>query len=104
MRKILILGSSMGMNGCQLIRLQEACIVLNKAGVDLLETVSGIQKMAQKSIIETDIELLKSASLIECVSPNPVIINEVKQFHWKEKKPKYIRQQHKLAQRHYRRK
>lgn len=104
MRKVLVIGAGFGLTGCQMIRLQEASIVINKAGVDLLEAVSGIQKAARKSIIETDLELLKMGSLIECASPDTIIINELKQFHWKEKKPKYIRQQHKLAQRHYRRK
>lgn len=104
MRKVLIIGANVGLTGCQMIRLQEASIVLNKAGVDLIEAVEVLQKATKISIIESDLELLKRGSLIEFASADPIIINEVKQFHWKEKKPKYIREQHKLAQRNYRRK
>ena len=35
-KKVIMIGANIGLTGCQMIRLQEASIVLNKAGVDLL--------------------------------------------------------------------
>lgn len=94
MRKILILGSSMGMNGCQLIRLQDASIILNVAALDLLHAVEKVKSDVDVRSFKETINLIKVASFAESDYKMPV----------KEKKPKYIREQHKLAQRNYRRK
>jgi hypothetical protein len=94
MRKILIVGSSMGMNGCQLIRLQDASIILNVAALDLLHAVEKVKSDVEVSAFKEMTNLISVAGYAESDLKLPI----------KEKKPKYIRQQHKLAQRHYRRK
>ena len=94
MRKILIVGSRMGMTGCQLIRLQEASIILNVATLDLLHAVEKVKSDVEDSSFKEMTNLISVAAYAESNFKMPV----------KEKKPKYIRQQHKLAQRHYRRK
>ncbi|WP_153846304.1 hypothetical protein [Sphingobacterium paramultivorum] len=96
MRRILVVGASLGLTGCQMIRLQEASIVLSKVGIGYNDAMQGLQRVAQNTIIEKeDLQSVISAAG-KALAPfhEPV----------KEKKQKYIRQQHKLAQRHYRRK
>lgn len=96
MRNIMIIGANIRLNGCQLLRLHEVDFILTKAGLDLKEAVEGLQKVSQRCIIKN--EDLQSLIVTTGKALGP--------FHLpvKEKKPKYIRQQHKLAQRHYRRK
>lgn len=96
MRKIIIIGANFGLTGCKLLQIQEASIVLSKVGIDIIDAMEGLQRVAQNTIIEKeDLQSVISAAG-KALAPfhEPV----------KEKKPKYIRQQHKLAQRHYRRK
>ncbi|KKO91719.1 hypothetical protein AAW12_08630 [Sphingobacterium sp. Ag1] len=92
----MIIGANLRLTGCQLIQLQDYIIVLNNIGLDLFDAMEGLQRVAQKTIIEKeDLQSVISAagkSFAPFYQPA------------KEKKPKYIRQQHKLAQRHYRRK
>lgn len=94
MRKFLIVGSRMGMTGCQLIRLQEASIILNVAALDLLHAVEKVKSDVEVNAFKEMTNLISMAGYAESDFNHPI----------KEKKPKYIRQQHKLAQRHYRRK
>ncbi|MGJ1211931.1 hypothetical protein [Sphingobacterium multivorum] len=94
MRKFLIVGSRMGMTGCQLIRLQEASIILNVAALDLLHAVEKVKSDVEVNAFKEMTNLISMAGYAESDFKLPI----------KEKKPKYIRQQHKLAQRHYRRK
>lgn len=54
--------------------------------------------------IRGELALLKIEKTIGLAPIDPMLPAELKQFHWEDNKPKYIRQQHKLAQRHYRRK
>lgn len=96
MRKIMIIGANLGLTGCQLIQLHEFGFILKQVGVDLVDAVEGLQRVANKIILERK----ELQSLIVKAG------NEQAPFcqPFREKKPKYIRQQHKLAQRHYRRK
>ncbi len=96
MKQIMIIGANIGLTGCQIIQRQEASIVLNKAGLDLIDTVGSLQRVAKYSIIEKKSFKIFIGKAGEALGPfrEPI----------KEKKPKYIRQQHKLAQRHYSRK
>lgn len=96
MIRLIIIGANLGLTGCQIIQLHEVGFILKQAGVDLIDAVQGLQSVANKVIIEKeDFKSIKSTAG-RALTPfhEPV----------KEKKPKYIRQQHKLAQRHYRRK
>jgi hypothetical protein len=95
-RRLIIIGTNLGLTGCQIIQLHEVGFILNQAGVDLIDAVEGLQRVANKVIIERK----ELQSLIVKAG------NELAPLYqpFKEKKPKYIRQQHKLAQRHYRRK
>jgi len=99
MNQVIIVGSNFGLTGCQLIQLHEASVVLNKSGMDLIEAIEGLQRVVQKSIIEKQ-------ELQSVIGKVATAWEPWDQSHQtiKEKKPKYIRQQHKLAQRHYRRK
>ncbi len=94
MRKILIVGSTLGLTGCELIRLQEASIILSVAAIDLMHAVQKVKSDVEVKSFKETINLIKVASYAEFDYKMPV----------KEKKPRYIRQQHKLAQKHYRRK
>ncbi|MFC3353683.1 hypothetical protein [Sphingobacterium zeae] len=95
-KKIILIGANIGLTGCQLIRLQEASIILNMAALDLLHAVEKVKSdVTEKVLASEDMQNLIS-KVSEAKSPFRIAI--------KEKKPKYIRQQHKLAQRHYRRK
>lgn len=97
MNKVIIIGQGLGLTGCQLIRLQEAKMALDNVGLDLIEAMIGLQKAAQKSTLATqDLQCVLEKESIIALSP---LGQQVK-----EKKAKYIRQQHKLAQRHFRRK
>lgn len=99
MRRILIIGASLGLTGCKIIQLQEASIMLTKVGLDLIEAIEGFKRVAQKSIIEKQDFRSVKAKVATAWEPWDQSHQPIK-----EKKPKYIRQQHKLAQRHYRRK
>ncbi|MGJ1360037.1 hypothetical protein ACR79K_25370 [Sphingobacterium siyangense] len=96
MRRLIIIGANLGLTGCQLIQLHEFGFILKQSGVDLIDAVQGLQRVANKVIIERK----ELQSLIVKAG------KELSPFRqpFKEKKPKYIRQQHKLAQRNYRRK
>lgn len=96
MRQIIVIGSKIGLTGCQIIQLQNAKIMLVNSGLDLIDAVEGLQRVANKVIIER--KELQSLIIKAGKALTP--------FHEpvKEKKPKYVRQQHKLAQRHYTRK
>lgn len=96
MRKILIVGS--GLTGCQLltkILLHHDINRLSKltqiAFVDLFYAVEQYQSLSLK----TEVDKIVLTSIGSCIPDLGQI---------REKKPKYIRQQHKLAQRHFRRK
>lgn len=54
--------------------------------------------------IRAELALLRIEKVIGLAPTDETLPAELKQFHCVDKKPKYIRQQHKLAQRHYRRK
>ncbi len=94
MRKILIVGCSFSLTRCQLIRLQEASIILNVAAIELMHAVQLVKSDVEVKAFKEMANLISVASYAESHFKKPS----------KEKKPKYIRQQHKLAQRHYRRK
>ncbi|WGQ15588.1 hypothetical protein [Sphingobacterium faecium] len=92
MRKILIIGIG---NAAILARALAGSFPLSRATGDrglnvkeLLERFNSLSKEAN----ETSLKFERLASSISALVPI------------KEKKPKYIRQQHKLAQRHFRRK
>lgn len=70
--------------------------MLANTGLDLIDAVGNLQSIAKSSIIEKNDFKSLIGKVGEALGPfrEPI----------KEKKPKYIRQQHKLAQRHYRRK
>lgn len=96
MRKVIVVGTGLGLTGCQLIRLQEASIILNVAIVDLMHAVQQVKSAVDLKVLASDEIQSLFSRVSEAKSPFKITI--------KEKKPKYIRQQHKLAQRHYRRK
>ncbi len=94
MKQIIVIGSKIGLTGCQIIQLQNAKIMLVNSGLDLIDAVDGLQRIAHYSIIEKkDIQSLIGKAG-EALGPSREPI--------KEKKPKYIREQHKLAQKNYR--
>ena len=80
MRKILIIGKA--------VIIAAGIDLDHQAREELLERFNSLSKEAN----ETSLKFERLASSISAVVPI------------KEKKPKYIRQQHKLAQRHFRRK
>ncbi len=94
-KKVILIAANIGLSGCQLIRLQELSNILNVAEIDLLHAVEKVKSdVTEKVLASEDMQNLISR-VSEAKSPFRIAI--------KEKKPKYIRQQHKLAQRHYKR-
>lgn len=96
MRKILIVGS--GLTGCQLLTktlihhdLSRLSKLTQIELIDLCDAVEKYQSLSLNRILDK-IVLTSIRSCIPDLGP------------YREKKPKYIRQQHKLAQRHFRRK
>ena len=71
---------------------------IEKKGLDFNQATTGLIKLATVTThdSETFEETFKAISLAR-------LDYEVSEYRIKEKKQKYIRQQHKLAQRHYRR-
>lgn len=94
MRRILIIGANLGLTGCQMIRLQEASIILDKTGLDLIESVKEVKRVSDRTMFsgkEMNTLIIKAGESLE---PFRTVI--------KEKKPRYVREQHKLAKRNYR--
>ena len=89
-------------NGCEIIKLINVSIDYSKAvGESVLYAMDLIYHAGQKVSLDrmkAELALIKIQLLVEEMPP----INL--SFGKSEKKPKYIRQQHKLAQRHFRRK
>ncbi|GEM_PF-4080523 len=95
MRKILLIGHHFGLNGCQMITLQTANIVLLKAGVEIETEIHELSNLTQKP----------SQTFSAIIDELGSVTNPLKKvFHSSDKNQRYIRQQQKLAQRHFRRK
>ncbi|MCS4164446.1 hypothetical protein [Sphingobacterium sp. BIGb0116] len=98
MRKVIIIGAGLGLTGCQLIRFIEISISSHLEFSELIEAAREFKIKAQQYLpVSKELKSLIDRSK-EILSIEPT------EMPLKEKKPKYIRQQHKLAQRHYRRK
>lgn len=89
-------------NGCEILRYLSCAIdYSNAVGESILYAMKLIYNASQKvssDRLNAELALIKIQSIAEEMPP----INL--SFGKSEKKPKYIRQQHKLAQRHFRRK
>ncbi|HAE67587.1 MAG TPA: hypothetical protein DCG77_10360, partial [Sphingobacterium sp.] len=86
MRRILIIGANLGLTGCQMIRLQEASIILDKAGLYLIEAVREVKRVSDLTMFsgkEMNTLIIKAG---QSLAPFRTII--------REKKPRYIREQH----------
>lgn len=88
-----------GLTGCQLLGIISWRLDIERSKLDINDALHGLSKVSTKIIYDIDnitdrIKFISAARLDY----------EVSEYRIKEKKQKYIRQQHKLAQRHYRRK
>lgn len=90
--------AGLGLTGCQLINLQSSIEDLRAAGFGVIEAMEGVVSIVTKDRIEKRIDENLQKLTITTRPLEPLTKINL------EKKPKYIRQQHKLAQRHYRRK
>lgn len=88
-----------GLTGCQLLTIIAWRMDINTVGWELSEAFHGLQKVTVK--ITSSLEMY--AEIIEVAKKEKNVFYTSLQDK-KEKMQKYIRQQHKLAQRHYRRK
>lgn len=90
---------ALGLTGCQLIQLHAANLILVKAGLDLIEAVDQTKMAVKRSVLSNkEIKELQAMILTAGETESPF------RMPIREKKPRYVRQQHKLAQMHYRRK
>ncbi|QQT60078.1 hypothetical protein I6I97_12460 [Sphingobacterium multivorum] len=98
MRKVIVVGAGLDLTGCQLIQFIEISISSHLEFTELIEAAREFKIKAQQYLpVSKELN-----SLI--VKSNEILSIKPTEMPFKEKKPKYIRQQHKLAQRHYRRK
>ncbi len=98
MRKVIVIGAGFDLTGCQLIQFIEISISSHLEFSELIEAAREFKIKGQRSLpVSKELKSLIVKSK-EILSFEPIAMAI------KEKKPKYIRQQHKLAQRHYRRK
>lgn len=92
MNKVINVGQKLGLTGCQLVQLQEANIVFSEFGVELLDGVQLLQRISRETL--ENLESLKNITIeFEPWNQSHKLI--------KKKKTKYILEQHKLAQMHY---
>ncbi|MGJ1196309.1 hypothetical protein ACR777_21985 [Sphingobacterium spiritivorum] len=89
MNNILIIGNELNLTGCQKIHLMIVGRKITDAGLCFDQAMLSLHRVTEK--VTDSVKSLDKAAL----ASNPLIIRAHKIS--KEKKPKYIRQQHKLA-------
>ena len=89
MNNIVIIGNGLNLTGCQKIHLLVIGRQITDAGICFAQAMQSLQRVTAK--VTDSVKSLEKAAL----ASNPLAIQAHKIS--KEKKPKYIRQQHKLA-------
>lgn len=90
MNQVVIVGSGLGLTGCQLIQLHEANILLTKSGLELIDGIKIFQRISRETV--ESLEDLKNAPT--AFESHPLAIGQVdpiayltqEYFHTKEKK------------------
>lgn len=105
MREIIIIGSRIGFNGCQLLYLELQRRILAQSGIILIDhhfhELSNLPSRKFDDLESLSEKLSKGAFHIIKLHMDMPFENLTKNDH---RKQKYIRQQHKFAQRYFRRK
>lgn len=99
MKNIIIIGAGLGLNSCQMLRLQTESLRLKEYGIILVDHLHELSDLSKPKVedLANVIKVFEDKSI-----PMHNILIAEKNFKYNEQKT--MRQQHKWAQRNYKRK